>query len=88
MDPDALNNEDRTYLIAAMYRIAGQVERKFDALRESDREAVRLAHADLSRRLEGFPQQFATKQEMEQAATRSRNWRRTRCHARCTNKTT
>lgn len=43
------------------------VEKKFDALREADREAVRLAHADLSNRLKGFPQQFATKDEMQAA---------------------
>lgn len=41
---------------------------RFDGLREADREAVRLAHADLSARLEGFPQQFATKDEMQAAA--------------------
>jgi hypothetical protein len=40
---------------------------RFDALRESDRDAVRVAHADLSHRLEGFPQQFATKDEMRAA---------------------
>jgi chromosome segregation ATPase len=39
-----------------------------DALRDSDREAVALAHQDLSKRLEGFPQQFATKQEMDGAS--------------------
>jgi hypothetical protein len=47
----------------------------FEALRQVDqeairlvREAVQLAHDDLSRRLEGFPQQFATKEEMDSAA--------------------
>lgn len=55
-------------LIQAAYRIAGQVEKKFDALRESDREAVRVAQDELSRRLEGFPQQFATKTEMQETA--------------------
>jgi hypothetical protein len=54
-------------LIYAMYRIVGQVEKRFDALRATDIEAVKLAHADLSKRLEGFPQQYATKTEMEQA---------------------
>jgi hypothetical protein len=39
----------------------------FTALREADLAAVRLAHADLSARLEGFPQQFATKDEMQAA---------------------
>lgn len=48
-------------------RLLEALEKRFDSLRESDREAVRLAHADLSHRLEGFPQQFATKQEMENA---------------------
>jgi len=51
-----------------MYRIVQQTEKKFDALRLADLEAIRLAHADLSKRLEGFPQQFATKQEMDSAA--------------------
>jgi hypothetical protein len=45
------------------------VERKFDALREADREAVKVAHADLSSRLEGFPQQFATKDQIEGAVS-------------------
>jgi hypothetical protein len=47
----------------------------FEAMREADREAIRLvreavtlAHDDLARRLEGFPQQFATKEEMDNAA--------------------
>lgn len=55
-------------LIAAVYRIVGAAERRFDALRDSDRQAVALAHSDLSRRLEGFPQQYATKIEAEAAA--------------------
>jgi hypothetical protein len=41
--------------------------RRLDALRHSDIAAVRLAHTDLSKRLEGFPQQFATKKEVEAA---------------------
>jgi hypothetical protein len=44
------------------------IEKRFDALREADREAVRLRHAELSLRLEGFPQQFATKDEMRAAS--------------------
>jgi hypothetical protein len=44
------------------------IEKRFDALRLADREAVALAHADLSRRLEGFPQQFATKGMQEEAS--------------------
>jgi hypothetical protein len=44
------------------------IEKRFDMLREADREAVRLRHQDLTLRLEGFPQQFATKQEAEEAA--------------------
>jgi hypothetical protein len=43
-----------------------QVQR-LDDLRDADNEAVRLAHADMSKRLEGFPQQFATKDEMSSA---------------------
>lgn len=62
-------DEESLYrIIAAVYRIVGQAEKRFDSLRDTDREAVRLAHNDLSRRLEGFPQQYATKVEMEQAA--------------------
>jgi cobalamin-dependent methionine synthase I len=40
----------------------------FEELRATDLEAIKLAHSDLSRRLEGFPQQFATKEEMDTAA--------------------
>lgn len=62
-------DEESLYrVIAAVYRIVGQAEKRFDSLRDTDREAVKLAHDDLSRRLEGFPQQYATKVEMEQAA--------------------
>ena len=56
-------------LIEAIYRIVGATDRKFEALRATDTEAVRLAHMELMRRLEGFPQQFATKTELQQAAT-------------------
>ncbi len=63
------NDENNDRLIEAIYRIVGQVEKRFDALRETDREAVRLAHQELSLRLEGFPAQFATKSEVEAAAT-------------------
>lgn len=55
-------------IVAAIYRIVGAVENRFDSLREADRTAVELAHSDLSRRLEGFPQQYATKVEAEAAA--------------------
>jgi hypothetical protein len=44
------------------------IEKRFDGLREADREAVRLRHDDLTQRLEGFPQQFATKDEMRGAS--------------------
>ncbi len=40
------------------------IERRFDDLRQTDRDAVRLAHQDLSERLKGFPQMFATRDEM------------------------
>lgn len=63
--PDESEYKD---VIQAIYRIVGAVERRFDSLRDTDREAVSLAHAELLRRLEGFPQQFATKVEMEEAA--------------------
>lgn len=62
------HHEERDSLIEAIYRIVGQVEKRFDSLRETDREAVRLAHEELSKRLAGFPQQYATKIELEQAA--------------------
>lgn len=68
MDQEGLNHDERVSIFDAVYRIVGQVERRFDSLRDTDREAVKLAHNDLSRRLEGFPQQYATKVEMEQAA--------------------
>jgi hypothetical protein len=68
MDPDRIHHDDRRDLIEAIYRIVSQVESRFDSLRETDREAVKLAHNELSARLEGFPQQYATKVEMEQAA--------------------
>jgi len=61
-------DDDRVRLIEAIYRIVGQVEKRFDALRESDLTAIRLAHSELSLRLQGFPQQYATKIEFEQAA--------------------
>lgn len=69
MDQEGLNHDERVSLFDAVYRIVGQVEKRFDDLRSTDREAVRLAHSELSSRLEGFPQQYATKVEMEQAAT-------------------
>ena len=68
MDQEGLNHDERVSLFDAVYRIVGQVEKRFDDLRKTDREAVTLAHAELSKRLEGFPQQYATKVEMEQAA--------------------
>jgi transcription initiation factor TFIIIB Brf1 subunit/transcription initiation factor TFIIB len=40
----------------------------FFALREADKEAVRLRHADLTLRMEGFPQEFARKAEMVEAS--------------------
>jgi len=55
-------------IIAAVYRIVEHSEKRFDSLRATDRETVRLAHDDLASRLEGFPQQYATKVEMEAAA--------------------
>jgi hypothetical protein len=55
-------------IIDAIYRIVGGVEGRLDGLREADREAVRLAHDELLRRLEGFPGQFAMRTEAEEAA--------------------
>ena len=68
MEQEGMNHDERVSLFDAIYRIVGQVEARFDALREADRQAVTLAHGELSKRLEGFPQQYATKVEMEQAA--------------------
>lgn len=73
MEPDGLNQSERTYLIEAIYRIVGQVERKFDALRETDLAATALWRAELTRRLEGFPQQYATTNELEQEVLALRN---------------
>lgn len=55
-------------VIEAIYRIVGAVEKRFDSLRETDREALKSASADLSRRLDGFPQLYATKADMAEAA--------------------
>jgi hypothetical protein len=41
---------------------------RLEQLRQADKEAVRVAHEDLSERLKGFPQQFATKDEMKAVA--------------------
>jgi hypothetical protein len=41
--------------------------KRLDDLREADLSGVRLAHHDLSERLEGFPQQFATSEEVQGA---------------------
>jgi len=49
-------------------RYLDQLESKWAELRKADALAVELRHADLSQRLEGFPQQFATKEEMKSAA--------------------
>lgn len=62
------DRETRNDLVAAIYRIVGQVERRFDDLRETDREATAMWRAELHRRLEGFPEKFATKEELEQEA--------------------
>lgn len=55
-------------VIEAVYRIVGAAERRFDALRDADREAFKNANIDLSRRLSGFPELYATKTDMEEAA--------------------
>jgi hypothetical protein len=60
-------DDDVRYALEAIDRRFDDQRAHFDALRDTDREAVRLAHADLSHRLEGFPQQFATKDEMKSA---------------------
>lgn len=44
------------------------IEKRFDALRASDNEAVKLRHQEMAERLEGFPQQYATKPEMLEAS--------------------
>lgn len=60
-----MNSDEYKDLIAAVYRIIGAEAKRFDDLRHADLEAIRLAHQDLTLRLEGFPQQFATKEEMK-----------------------
>jgi hypothetical protein len=70
MPPDkdlGLNLPELSAILDAVYRAVDQSEKRLDSLRESDSNAVRLAHSDLSARLEGFPQQFATKDEMQGA---------------------
>lgn len=66
MNSDGLNQDDRNSLIEAIYRIAGQIERKFDALRDADLDALRTFRFELSARLDGFPALYATKAELEQ----------------------
>jgi hypothetical protein len=44
-----------------------QIEKRFDSLRQADREAVELAHADLKERLSGFPAEFAKKGDVDAA---------------------
>ena len=73
MEQEGMNHDERTNLFDAIYRIVGQVENRFDALRDTDRDAVKLAYQELTKRLEGFPQQYATKLEMEQAAVALRH---------------
>jgi len=55
-----VDEETRRYIDALVDRFA--------AVREADLEAVRLRHADLSTRMEGFPQEFARKVEMAEAS--------------------
>lgn len=67
MHPEgAEHREERTYLIEAIYRIVGQSESKFTALRDADLEALRIFRLELSARLDGFPALYATKAEIEQ----------------------
>ena len=54
--------------IESVYRVIEQLEKRIDSSITQSKDAVALAHNDLSKRLEGFPQQFATKTEMEEAA--------------------
>ncbi len=48
-----------------LLRLVEALERKFDAVRGADQEAVKLQHSVLRDRLEGFPQLFATKAEQD-----------------------
>lgn len=62
-------DEERLYrLVDSIYRIVGQAEKRFDGLRDTDREAFRLVYAEVMKRLEGFPERYATKAELDQAA--------------------
>lgn len=67
MDPEGNNHDERAWLISEIYRIVGQVEKRFDDLRNADLLARSVAFDGVQERLEGFPQQFATKIEMEEA---------------------
>lgn len=66
MSEGSSDREERTYLIEAIYRIVGQVERKYDALRDSDLEAFKTFRLELSARLDGFPALYATQAQLEQ----------------------
>lgn len=69
MSAEGTNNErqERVDFIEAVYRIVGQVERKFDALRDADLDAARTHRLELSARLDGFPELYATTIEFDQA---------------------
>ena len=54
-------------LVDAIYRIVGQAEKRFDALRETDLQSFTLFYTELSKRLQGFPERYATKSEMAEA---------------------
>ena len=55
-----MDDETRCYIEA--------IERRFDALRQADQEAIKVRHSELTRRMEGFPQEFARKVEVAEAA--------------------
>lgn len=72
MEQEGLNHDERVGLFDAIYRIVGQLEKRLDAeikrtddLRAADLLARSVAYEGVRERMEGFPQQYATKTEQD-----------------------
>jgi hypothetical protein len=61
-------DENAHDLMDLIERIIRPEIRRIDDLREEDKESVKLAYDDLTRKLEGFPQLFSTKEEVERVS--------------------
>lgn len=57
-----MNNEEA----AAIRAMLDGLEKKFDALRTADQEAIKVARDDVKERMAGFPAEYAKKAELEQ----------------------